>query len=257
MTQKTGFDLLKEKVPEFRNPLKMAVVVAVGLLIFLGIMTFFWWLDGLVRYGALISQLIVALIFSAFSYGHIKFAGKYREKYGRLAYRYFFFHFVMPMLVIGNACLFHPLLVEGPALLPVWLAIVLGASLLTMRFLLEWHIHRSGFDEVGHGLTIYMVFPEEGRRVSSEVYSYIRHPMYAGDLCMASGFAVLRNNPLAVLTAMISFIPFLVELRLEDKELIERFGEEQRRYVEEVPAIIPRFRNLCKFLKFLFFTEKK
>jgi len=79
MTQKTGFDLLKEKVPEFRNPLKMVVVVAVGLLIFLGVMTFFWWLDGLVRYGALISQLIVALIFSAFSYGHIKFAGKYKR----------------------------------------------------------------------------------------------------------------------------------------------------------------------------------
>jgi len=75
MTQKTGFDLLKEKVPEFRNPLKTAVIVVVGVLIFLGIMTFFWWLDGLIRYGALISQLIVALIFSAFSYGHIKTLG--------------------------------------------------------------------------------------------------------------------------------------------------------------------------------------
>jgi protein-S-isoprenylcysteine O-methyltransferase Ste14 len=113
-----------------------------------------------------------------------------------------------------------------------------------MRFLLEWHIHRSGFDEVGHDLTIYMVFPEEGRRVSSEVYSYIRHPMYAGDLCMASGFTVLRNNPLAVLTALISFIPFLFEVRLEDEELIQRFGEEHRRYIEEVPAIFPHFRDL-------------
>ena len=102
-----------------------------------------------------------------------------------------------------------------------------------------------------------MVFPEEGRRVSSEVYSYIRHPMYAGDLCMASGFAVLRNNPLAVLTALISFIPFLVEVRLEDEELIERFGEEHRRYVEEVPAIFPRFRDLGNFLKFLFILKKK
>ncbi|MFB0503592.1 MAG: methyltransferase, partial [Candidatus Bathyarchaeia archaeon] len=218
MAQEKGFDLLKEKVPEFRSPLKMAGIVAIGLLVFLGIMTFFWWFDGLVWYGALISQLILALVCSAFSYGHMKNAEKYRKKYGKLAYRYLFFRFIILMLVTGNACIFHPLIVEGPALLLFWLAIGFGTFLIFMRFLLEWHIHRSGFDEVGHGLGIYMVFPEEGGRLSSDIYSYIRHPMFAGDLCLALGFALLRNNLLAVFAALISFIPFLVEVRLEDEE---------------------------------------
>ena len=178
MAQKKGFDLLKEKVPEFSSPLKMAGIVAIGLLIFLGIITFFWWFDGLVWYGALISQLIVALVCSAFSYGHMKNAEKYRKKYGKLAYRYLFFRFIILMLVTGNACVFHPLIVGGPVLLPLWLAIILGTFLIFMRFLLEWHIHRSGFhrsgfDEICHGLGIYMVSPEEGERISSGIYSYI------------------------------------------------------------------------------------
>jgi hypothetical protein len=162
MAQERGFDLLKEKVPELRSPLKMAGIFAIGLLIFLGIMIFFWWFDGLVWYGALISQLILALVRSAFSYGHMKNAEKYRKKYGRLAHRYFFFRFIVLMLVTGNAGIFHPLIVEGPALLLFWLAIGFGTFLILMRFLLEWHIHRSGFDEVGHGLGVYMVFPGEG-----------------------------------------------------------------------------------------------
>ena len=257
MAQKKGFDLLKEKVPEFRSPLKIAGIVAIGLLIFLGIMTFFWWFDGLVWYGAWISQLIVALVCSAFSYGHMKNAEKYRKKYGKLAYRYLFFRFIILMLVTGNACVFHPLIVGGPALLPLWLAIIFGTFLIFMRFLLEWHIHRSGFDEIGHGLGIYMVSPEEGGRISSDIYSYIRHPMFAGDLCLALGFALLRNNLLAVFTALISFIPFLAEVRLEDEELVKRFGEEHKRYISETPAIFPHLRDIGKFIRFLFSKGRK
>lgn len=252
MTQKKGFDLLKEKVPEFRSPLKMTGIIAAGLLIFLGIMTFFWWIDGLKWYGALISQLIIALACSAFSCGYVKNAEKYRKKYEKRAYRYFFFHFVILLLVTGNACIFHPLLVEGPTFLPVCLAIVFGTFLIFMRFLFEWHIHKSGFDEIGHGLGIYMVFPEEARRVNSDIYSYIRHPMFAGDLCLALGFALLKNNLLAVFAALICFIPFLFEARLEDEELVKRFGEEHRSYIRKTPAIFPRVRDVGKFLRFLF-----
>lgn len=252
MAQKRGFDLLKEKVPEFRNPLKTAGIAAAGVLIFLGIMVFFQWFDGLKWYAALISQFIVALVCSVFSRFYVKNAEKYRKKYGNRAYRNFFFHFVILLLVTGNACIFHPLLVKGPPLLPVYLALVLGTFLVLMRFLFEWHIHRSGFDEIGHGLGIFMVFPEEAQRVSSDIYSYIRHPMFAGDLCLALGFAVLRNNLLAVLTALVCLIPFLIEARLEDRELVKRFREEHRSYIRETPAIFPRLRDTGKFFRFLF-----
>lgn len=257
MAQKRGFDLLKEKVPELGNPLKMAGIVAAAVLIFLGIMVFFQWFDGLKWYGALVSQLIVALVCSVFSRSYVGNAEKYRKKYANRAYRNFFFHFVILLLVTGNACIFHPLLVKGPPLLPVYLALALGTFFVLMRFLLEWHIHKSGFDEIGHGLGIFMVFPEEAQRVSSDIYSYLRHPMFTGDLCLALGLALLRNNLLAVFTAVMCLIPFLVEARLEDRELVKRFGEEHTRYIRETPAIFPRLEDIGKFFTFLFLRRTK
>jgi hypothetical protein len=40
--KKNGFNLLKEKVPEFRSPLKTMIIIIIGLLIFLSIMIFYW-----------------------------------------------------------------------------------------------------------------------------------------------------------------------------------------------------------------------
>ena len=77
-----------------------------------------------------------------------------------------------------------------------------------MRFLFEWHFRNSGFNEIGHGLGIYMLFPEEGYQIKSDIYSSIRHPMYAGDLCLALGLVFLKNNLFVFLIALMAFIPF-------------------------------------------------
>ncbi|MFX0178150.1 MAG: methyltransferase family protein [Candidatus Hodarchaeota archaeon] len=223
----------------------------------MGIMIFFWWFDSLLWYGIFISQSIFSLITSVFIYRFTTMAEKYKKKYGELAYRYFFFHIVILMLIAGNAGIFHVLIVGGATLLPLWIAIVLGVFFIFMRFLFELRLHNSGFEEVGHGLGIYMLFPEEGTQVKSDIYSFIRHPMYAGDLCLALGLAFLRNNLFAFLVALIAFIPFIVAMKCEDKELIKRFGEEHKQYIQETGAIIPKFKKIGKFLKFLFSKEKK
>jgi len=125
-----------------------------------------------------------------------------------------------------------------------------------MRFLFEWHLRNSGFDEIGHGLGIYMLFPEEGVQIKSDIYSFIRHPMYAGDFCLALGFAFLKNNLFAFLIASIAFIPFVIAIKCEDKELIKRFGEKHKHYIKETGAITPHLKHIGKFLKFLFSKEK-
>ena len=83
------------------------------------------------------------------------------------------------------------------------------------------------------------------------IYSYIRHPCYAMAIYVCLGLGILRNNLSAILTALIYTIPIFFEIQLEDKELIERFGEEHRRYVKEIPAIFPRLRDIKKFFKFI------
>jgi protein-S-isoprenylcysteine O-methyltransferase Ste14 len=254
MVQKKGYELLKENVAAFKTPWKSAVIFIIWCLLFLGWIVFFLWFDGLVWYGALLSQLIAALICAAFSYAHIKNVKKYQTKYGKLAYQYFFFHFIMPLCATWAACVFHPLLVGGSTLLPFWLAIIVGAFLLSIRVLTGWHIRLSGFDIVGHGLSIYTVFPEKGGLVSSGIYSYIRHPISLGSLCAALGLAFFRNNLLAILTALIFLIPALTEARLEEKEMTERFGEEHKKYIKNTGILFPR-KNIGKFFRLLFFLQ--
>ncbi|MFW9951216.1 MAG: methyltransferase family protein, partial [Candidatus Thorarchaeota archaeon] len=117
-------------------------------------------------------------------------------------------------------------------------------------------LRNSGFNEIGHGLGIYMLFPEEGTQVKSDIYSLIRHPMYAGDFCLAIGLAFVRNNLFAFLIALMAFIPFLIAMKCEDKELVKRFGNKHKSYIKETGAIIPKFKKIGKFLKFLFSKEK-
>lgn len=250
-----GYELLKEKVPEFRSPWKSITIFIIWFLLFLVCIFFFWLFDSLVWYAPLISQLIIAAVCTVISYLHMKNARRYREKYGERAYRYFFFHFIMPIFATWYALLVHPLLVEGQVLLPFWLAVIIGVFLISFRPLTAVHINRSGFDNIGHGLGIYTVHPEEGTAVSSEIYFYIRHPMYLGSFCASLAFALFRNNLLAIFTALIFLIPIFVEIRLEDNEIIERVGEEHKKYIKNTGALFPH-KNVGKFLKLLFFLER-
>jgi len=186
----------------------------------------------------------------------MKNARIYREKYGDQAYRFFFFRFIMPIFATYYACIFHPLLVNGGALFPFWLAVVIGVFLISFKPLTALHIKKSGFDNIGHGLGIYTVYPEEGTGVFSEIYFYIRHPMYLGSFCAALGFAFFRNNTLALFTALIFLIPLISKIRFEDEEMIGRFGEEHRKYIKSTGAMFPKPKKLGKFLKLMFFWGK-
>ncbi|MDI6690237.1 MAG: methyltransferase, partial [Actinomycetota bacterium] len=85
---------------------------------------------------------------------------------------------------------------------------------------------------------------------------YVRHPIYLGLFCGALGFAFLRNNLLALLTALIFLIPILYETRVEDREMIERFGDEHKKYIKNTGALFPH-KNIGKFLRLLFFLDRR
>lgn len=106
---------------------------------------------------------------------------------------------------------------------------------------------------LGHAFGIYLVFPDDGILVDKEVYAYLRHPLSAGVICIAIGFGFVRNNMLAILTALIYLIPILAEMKLEDDELIERFGDAHRRYMKGTRALFPRWQDFGRLLKLIFF----
>ena len=251
MNNEKGWKLLVAKIPELGSRWQSAIIFFAWFGLFSVCLAFFIWFDRLFSYAPLVSQAIMALVCCSFIYGHMKNADRYRQRYGTLAYRHFFFHFIMPLFATWYACLLHPLFVGGTQMLPWWLAIMLGAILLSIRFITAQHIRKSGFDNAGHGLGIYTVFPNEGTPVHGEIYSYIRHPMYLGSLAATVAFGLFRNNPVSLLTAFILLAPALLAGWLEDRELVKRAGDAHREYIRKTGMLFPR-RNIGRFLKFLF-----
>jgi protein-S-isoprenylcysteine O-methyltransferase Ste14 len=74
------------------------------------------------------------------------------------------------------------------------------------------------------------------------VRAHVRHPVYLGHLCEMLAWSV--GTGLAVCWALTAFaiLTGAIMIRMEDKELETRFGEEYRRYRSAVPAVLPKSR---------------
>ena len=76
-------------------------------------------------------------------------------------------------------------------------------------------------------------------------YAYLRHPLYAGTLLIAAGFAIMAGTQLAVsvlalflLTYFAYYMPY--KNRIEGARLEALFGDAFRRYAIAVPKLVPR-----------------
>ena len=242
-----GFNYLKEKVPDLKTNRGKILSGVYILGMFFACLLFLLWIGSLIWYGPLIGQLAISLIGTAFSINHFRVPVKYREKYGGLAYRYFFFHYVIPILATWYACCFYPLFVGGVPILPLWASLPIFLLLLILGGLTESQIEKSGFDVTTHGMDIFTIFPEETEPVHGEIYSFIRHPLYFALMCISLSFAFFRNNLMAILTSLIFLIPILTAIYQEDRELIERYGDVHREYMGSTGAILPSKRPLGFF----------
>lgn len=83
---------------------------------------------------------------------------------------------------------------------------------------------------------------EKGRVLSEGIYGRVRHPRYVAILIGTLGWALFVNH-VGVYVLVILTLPglYLVAV-LEERELLERFGDEYARYCERVPRFVPRFR---------------
>ncbi len=85
----------------------------------------------------------------------------------------------------------------------------------------------------------------EGRKtlVRDGIYGMVRHPVYLSTAVGGIAYALIVNY-LGAYILVVSALPvFYVLTVLEERELIDRFGEEYRQYQREVPRLIPRWRK--------------
>ena len=94
---------------------------------------------------------------------------------------------------------------------------------------------------VKKGLSI--VFGEERENpgvIRKGVFNIVRHPVYLSEILLYLGFIVLSISIASIFVWIIAFLFLHFISRYEEKLLLDRFGEEYERYVQEVPMWFPR-----------------
>jgi protein-S-isoprenylcysteine O-methyltransferase Ste14 len=76
--------------------------------------------------------------------------------------------------------------------------------------------------------------------VISGPYRYVRNPLYDTDMTLILGTALLTQNWGLIVLLLAYMAQLIMQLRLEERELRDRFGEPYRRYCRRVPRFIPR-----------------
>jgi len=80
----------------------------------------------------------------------------------------------------------------------------------------------------------------EGKLLHEGVYGHVRHPKYVSGFLGILGFALFTNYSGALIIVAMTLPGFYGIVLLEERELLDRFGEEYRRYKVEVPRFLPR-----------------
>jgi protein-S-isoprenylcysteine O-methyltransferase Ste14 len=81
-------------------------------------------------------------------------------------------------------------------------------------------------------------FPQ--RLLTEGIYSRIRHPRYVEVLLVMASLALIANNLAAYVNWIIGIPSVLLIVRIEERELRDRFGAEYEAYCARVPRFVPR-----------------
>ncbi len=75
------------------------------------------------------------------------------------------------------------------------------------------------------------------------VFNVVRHPVYLSEILLYLGLLMLSISLIAAIICIIAIVFLYYISRYEEKLLLERFGEDFKLYMEEVPMWFPRFRR--------------
>jgi protein-S-isoprenylcysteine O-methyltransferase Ste14 len=126
----------------------------------------------------------------------------------------------------------HTVYLPLPVRVIGWIMFILGMllQLWTLKLLRGWGL--IGLPEV----TTFV----KGRIIMTGPFSVIRHPTYLSHTVMYAGvFLITGFVVVGIITLLDIVVINTLVIPLEDRELIERFGEEYRRYKDRVPAFFP------------------
>jgi protein-S-isoprenylcysteine O-methyltransferase Ste14 len=79
--------------------------------------------------------------------------------------------------------------------------------------------------------------------VTTGAFGLVRHPLYLSILLLWAGASVALLSWFMAACTIVLVPPFVARSRLEERLLVDHFGDAYRRYADRVPLLLPLFRG--------------
>ena len=170
------------------------------------------------NYISLISGTVLIVIFSWFL--SLRF-----KRYHGIA-RFFAFESVFILALLNYRVWFNNPF--SPVQLVSWILLILSAYVVITGYML---LKRKGKPDSN--------FENTSLLVKSGIYGYIRHPLYLSVFLLGTGIMLKNPETLQLILSIINLIAVYITARIEENEMIAKFGEQYRIYMKETKMFIP------------------
>ncbi len=120
--------------------------------------------------------------------------------------------------------------------LPAWVR-WMGAALAAVSILLLVWVHHT----LGKHWSTGLALQEEHALVTDGPYRWIRHPMYTALFAFFVGGALVSNNWIVTVLAVIAIAVLYARIGREEVMMIEQFGDQYQVYKRSTGRLLPRF----------------
>jgi len=113
-----------------------------------------------------------------------------------------------------------------------WMGVCLG---LIAGWLLVWM-----FRTLGRNLTDTVVTRKQHTLVTGGPYRWVRHPLYSSSVLATVGTSLVAANWFFFVAGCLMFLLLVIRTRKEEENLVARFGDDYRNYMQRTGRFVPR-----------------
>lgn len=113
-----------------------------------------------------------------------------------------------------------------------WLGLLMGVL---ANFLAYWI-----FSNLANNVSPTVVAREKAQLVTSGPYQWVRHPLYSMGTIAYLGFALMAENWFIAVLSVLVFVVLAFRTPKEEARLIEKFGDEYRKYMNRTGRFMPK-----------------
>ena len=95
---------------------------------------------------------------------------------------------------------------------------------------------------LGKNLTDTVVTRQQHTLVIHGPYRWVRHPFYDSAALLAVAVSLIAANWFLFVTGVVLFCLLIIRTRTEEENLVARFGDSYRAYMEQTGRFLPRIR---------------